>query len=183
MSRKICVVTGTRAEFGLLRWLMEAINNHPKLKLQVVVTGMHLSPEFGVTYKEIEEAGFEIDAKVEMLLSSDTETAIAKSIGLGLIGFADVYERLASDFLVILGDRQKGRLKAQSVIDCKPKCESIVEALETLYSANFQARMATFVNPYGKGGSSDAIVEVLAEYPSANILKKQFYNFSFNDLA
>lgn len=105
MNRKICVVTGTRAEFGLLRWLMEAINNHPELTLQVVATGMHLSPEFGSTYREIEEAGFKIDAKVEMLLSSDTNTAITKSMGLCLIGFADAYERLAPDMLVVLGDR------------------------------------------------------------------------------
>jgi GDP/UDP-N,N'-diacetylbacillosamine 2-epimerase (hydrolysing) len=105
MSRKICVVTGTRAEFGLLRWLMEAINNHPELTLQVVASGMHLSPEFGSTYREIEEAGFQIDVKVEMLLSSDTNTAITKSMGLGLIGFADAYERLAPDMLVVLGDR------------------------------------------------------------------------------
>lgn len=105
MSRKICVVTGTRAEFGLLRWLMEAINNHTELSLQVVATGMHLSPEFGSTYKEIEEAGFKIDTAVEMLLSSDTNTGITKAMGLGLIGFADAFERLAPDILVVLGDR------------------------------------------------------------------------------
>ncbi len=105
MSRKICVVTGTRAEFGLLRWLMGEIQNHPQLELQVVATGMHLSPEFGSTYREIEEAGFQINAKVEMLLSSDTSTAIAKSIGLGVIGFADTYERLTPDIVVVLGDR------------------------------------------------------------------------------
>ena len=105
MNRKICVVTGTRAEFGLLRWLMEAIKNHPELTLQIVATGMHLSPEFGSTYQEIEEAGFKIDAKVEMLLSSDSNTAITKSMGLGLIGFADAYERLEPDMLVVLGDR------------------------------------------------------------------------------
>lgn len=105
MSRKICVVTGTRAEFGLLRWLMEAINNHPELTLQVVATGMHLSPEFGSTYQEIEDTGFQIDAKVEMLLNSDSTTAVTKSLGLGVIGFADTYERLAPDMLVVLGDR------------------------------------------------------------------------------
>ena len=105
MSRKICVVTGTRAEFGLLRWLMEAIKDHPKLTLQVVATGMHLSPEFGYTYREIEEAGINIDAKVEMLLSGETDTMITKSMGLGLIGFSEVYERLAPDLLVVLGDR------------------------------------------------------------------------------
>ena len=391
MSRKICVVTGTRAEFGLLRWLMEAINNHPELTLQVVATGMHLSPEFGSTYQEIEEAGFKIDAKVEMLLSSDTNTAVTKSMGLGVIGFADVYERLAPNMLVVLGDRfeiyaatsaamiagipvahlhggettegafdeairhsitkmshlhfvaanayrrrviqlgehpdrvfnvggmgidaikrikllnreelersldftlgeknllitfhpvtleggassvaqmrellaalgklenttliftmpnadtggrelgalvhefvekhpcakvftslgqlryfsslaqvdgvvgnsssglleapafnigavnigdrQKGRLKAESVIDCEPNSESILSALTTLYSTEFQSNLPTVMSPYGNGGASDAIVKVLAEYPLKNIRKKQFYNLSVNDLA
>lgn len=105
MTRKVCVVTGTRAEFGLLRWLMADIQNSPGLQLQVIATGMHLSPEFGLTYREIEDAGFQIDAKVEMLLSADTGTAVTKSMGLGLIGLADAYERLAPDIIVLLGDR------------------------------------------------------------------------------
>ncbi len=105
MTRKICVVTGTRAEFGLLRWLMEEIRAESALELQVIATGMHLSPEFGSTYREIEEAGFRIDVKVEMLLSSDTSTAVTKSMGLGIIGFADAYDRLAPNIVVLLGDR------------------------------------------------------------------------------
>lgn len=105
MRRKICVVTGTRAEFGLLRWLMAEIQQANDLELQIVATGMHLSPEFGSTYKEIEEAGFQIDSKVEMLLGADTASAITKSMGLGLIGFADAYTRLAPDVVVVLGDR------------------------------------------------------------------------------
>lgn len=105
MSRKICVVTGTRAEFGLLRWLMQDIQHEPELELQVLATGMHLSPEFGLTYREIEQAGFMINAKVEMLLSADTATAVTKSMGLGLISYADAYERLAPDLIVVLGDR------------------------------------------------------------------------------
>jgi GDP/UDP-N,N'-diacetylbacillosamine 2-epimerase (hydrolysing) len=105
MTRKICVVTGTRAEFGLLRWLMQDIQNEPELELQVLATGMHLSPEFGLTYREIEQAGFVINAKVEMLLSADTATAVTKSMGLGLISYADAYERLAPDLIVVLGDR------------------------------------------------------------------------------
>ena len=105
MTRKICVVTGTRAEFGLLRWLMQEIQHEPELELQVLATGMHLSPEYGLTYLEIEQAGFVINAKVEMLLSADTATAVTKSMGLGLISYADVYERLAPDLIVVLGDR------------------------------------------------------------------------------
>lgn len=105
MTRKICVVTGTRAEFGLLRWLMQEIQHESQLELQVLATGMHLSPEFGLTYREIEQAGFVINAKVEMLLSADTATAVTKSMGLGLISYADAYERLAPDLIVVLGDR------------------------------------------------------------------------------
>lgn len=391
MTRKVCVVTGTRAEFGLLRWLMGEIRNHPELELQVIATGMHLSPEFGSTYREIEEAGFEIDARVEMLLSSDTNTAVTKSMGLGVIGFADAYERLAPDIVVVLGDRfeifaaasaaliaglpiahlhggettegafdeairhsitkmshlhfvaadeyrqrviqlgehpdrvfnfggmgidaikrikllsreelerslelrfgqknllvtfhpvtlegeagsvaqmsellaaldklddttliftmpnadtggrelsamvreftqahpnakvytslgqlryfsclaqidgvvgnsssglaeapsfnigtvnigdrQKGRLKAKSVIDCEPNREAIQTALETLYSDEFRASLAAVTNPYGNGGASEAIVKVLAKYPLENIRKKQFYNLSAQDLS
>ena len=103
--RKICVVTGTRADYGLLCCLMKKIQADPSLLLQVIVTGMHLSPEFGLTYKNIEQDGFSIDQKVEMLLSSDTPVGIAKSIGLGVIGFADALEKLQPDILVVLGDR------------------------------------------------------------------------------
>ena len=94
MTRKICVVTGTRAEYGLLRWVMEGIQQAPDLELQIVATGMHLSPEFGLTYREIEKDGFHIDRKLEMLLSSDTPSGLAKSMGLGLIGFGDVLQQL-----------------------------------------------------------------------------------------
>jgi len=104
-NRKICVVTGTRAEYGLLYWLMKKIESDDGLKLQIVVTGMHLSPEFGLTYKQIEQDGFTINSKVEMLLSSDTEVGITKSMGLGMIGFADVLVDLKPDLLVVLGDR------------------------------------------------------------------------------
>jgi len=391
MTRKVCVVTGTRAEFGLLRWLMGEVLSHPKLELQVIATGMHLSPEFGSTYREIEEAGFEIDARVEMLLSSDTNTAVTKSMGLGVIGFADAYERLAPDIVVVLGDRfeifaatsaamiagvpvahlhggettegafdeairhsitkmshlhfvaaeeyrrrvvqlgehpervfnfggmgidaikrikllsreelenslelrfseknllvtfhpvtlegdtssayqmaellaaleglsdttliftmpnadtgsrelssmvkefvqkhpnakvytslgqirylsclaqidavvgnsssglaeapsfkigtvnigdrQKGRLRASSVIDCEPNHKAIQAAFEKLYSADFQASLALASNPYGNGGASKEIAKVLAEYPLESIRKKAFYNLSANDFS
>lgn len=105
MNRKICVVTGTRAEYGLLRWVMQGIKDDPELTLQIIATGMHLSPEFGLTYREIEIDGFQIDRKVEMLTSSDTSVGIAKSMGLGLIGFADALNELRPDLIVLLGDR------------------------------------------------------------------------------
>jgi len=103
--RTICVVTGSRAEYGLLFWLMKGIQESDDFKLQLIVTGMHLSPEFGLTYKQIEEDGFVIDRKVEMLLSSDSEVGITKSMGLAMIGFADALAELKPDILVVLGDR------------------------------------------------------------------------------
>lgn len=103
--RKICIITGTRAEYGLLRWVMHSINDDPELKLQIIVTGMHLSPEFGLTYQAIERDKFQIDRKVEMLTSSDTAVGIAKSMGLGLIGFADALSELQPELIVVLGDR------------------------------------------------------------------------------
>lgn len=116
MSRKICVVTGTRAEFGLLRWLMQDVKASASLELQIIATGMHLSTGFGLTYREIELAGFTIDAKVEMLLSADTASGITKSMGLGLIGFADVFERLSPDLIVILGDRFEALAAAEAAL-------------------------------------------------------------------
>ena len=77
--KKVCVVTGTRAEYGLLRWVMEGINQSRELDLQIVVTGMHLSPEFGMTVHAIEADGFSVNRKVEMLLSSDTAMGVTKS--------------------------------------------------------------------------------------------------------
>src|SRR5690349_6622153 len=102
---KICVATGTRAEYGLLKPLIDQIRVVPEWQLQLLVTGAHLSPEFGLTYKQIEDDGFEIDAKVEMLLSSDTAEGIVKSMGLGMIGYADALKTLSPDLLIILGDR------------------------------------------------------------------------------
>ena len=103
--KKICVVTGTRAEYGLLRWLMEGIRESEQLELQVIATGMHLSPEFGSTYREIEANGFRIDRRVEMLLSADTPSSISKSMGIAMIGFADALEQLKPNLVLLLGDR------------------------------------------------------------------------------
>lgn len=103
--KKICVLTGTRAEYGLLKPLIKKIDNDKELELQLVVTGMHLSPEFGLTYQEIVQDGFKITDRCEMLLSADTPSGIIKSVGLGMIGFADIFTRLVPDMVVILGDR------------------------------------------------------------------------------
>jgi UDP-hydrolysing UDP-N-acetyl-D-glucosamine 2-epimerase len=114
--RKICIVTGSRAEYGLLFWVMKEIQDDPDLQLQIVATGMHLSPEFGLTYRTIEADGFAIDGKVDMLLSSDTPVGIAKSIGLGVIGFADALAALKPDILVLLGDRYEILAAAQAAL-------------------------------------------------------------------
>ena len=103
--RKVCVVTATRAEYGLLKPLMQLIKESDQLKLQVIATGAHLSSEFGLTYKNIENDGFGIDEKVEILLSSDTPGSIAKTMGVAMMGMADVLPRLNPDLMVILGDR------------------------------------------------------------------------------
>jgi GDP/UDP-N,N'-diacetylbacillosamine 2-epimerase (hydrolysing) len=384
MKRKICVVTGTRADYGCLRWVMEGIRTAPGLELQIIAAGMHLSPEFGLTYREIEKDGFAIDRKVEMLLSSDTPTGVSKSMGLGMMGFGDAIEQLRPDLMLVLGDRfeifaaaaaamvarvplahlhggettegaideairhsitkmshlhfvaaedyrrrvvqlgeapervflvgglgidsikrlqlldrealeasldfrlgrrnllvtfhpvtlekstagaqmaellaaldaledthliftmpnadtdgrvlidmveqfvashpnaraytslgqlrylscisqvdgvvgnsssglaevpsfrkgtvnigdrQRGRLKAQSVIDCAPERQAISQALRTLYSPEFQARLPHVRNPYGEGGASEKVVRVLQEYPLDGLLKKTFHDF------
>ena len=104
-KRKICVVTGTRAEYGLLQPIMKAIKDDQVLELQLVVTGMHLSPEFGLTYKTIEDDDFEISEKIEILLSSDTSIGVAKAIGLATISFSETLDRLKPDFIMVLGDR------------------------------------------------------------------------------
>jgi len=104
-KRKICVVTGSRAEYGLLYWLMKEINDDKDLELQIIVTGMHLSKEFGDTFQQIEKDGFTINKKVDISLSSDTDVAITKSMGLGMIGFADAFSKLKPELIVVLGDR------------------------------------------------------------------------------
>lgn len=114
--RKICVVTGTRAEYGLLYWLMKEIQNDEALTLQIIATGAHLSPEFGLTYKTIETDGFRIDEKIEMLLSSDTPVGVTKSMGVALIGFADAFARLSPDIVVVLGDRYEILAAAEAAL-------------------------------------------------------------------
>lgn len=103
--KKICVITGSRSEYGLLHNVMVGIRQSPDMELQVIATGMHLSPEFGMTANEIEADGFTINHKIEMILSSDTAVGISKSVGLGMIGFSDAFDTLKPHLILILGDR------------------------------------------------------------------------------
>jgi UDP-hydrolysing UDP-N-acetyl-D-glucosamine 2-epimerase len=105
MTRRICVVTGTRAEYGLLRRVIRKLEAAADIDLQLIATGMHLSPDFGMTVREIEADGVRINDRIEMLLSSDTAAGVGKSMGLGLIGFSDAFARLKPDLVVVLGDR------------------------------------------------------------------------------
>lgn len=104
-KKKIAVVTGARSDYGLLYGVIKGILKDPALKLQLIVTGMHLSPEFGLTVNDIEKDGFPIAERVRMPLLSDTEEAIAESMGRGMTGFARAYERLEPDIIIVLGDR------------------------------------------------------------------------------
>lgn len=115
-KKKVCFFTGTRAEYGLLFWLLKDVDADPELTLQLLVSGMHLSFEFGETYKQIEQDGFKIDEKIEMLLSSNTAVGTAKSIGLGVLGFTDALYRLKPDIIVILGDRFEALSVAQTAL-------------------------------------------------------------------
>jgi len=115
-KRRICVITGSRADYGVLYWLLRELDDDPDIELQIAVTGMHLSPEFGETYREIEKDGFAIDAKIDTLLSSDTPVGVAKSVGLGVIGFADIFQRLKPDMVVLLGDRYEVFAAAQAAL-------------------------------------------------------------------
>lgn len=114
--KKICVVTATRAEYGLLKSVIDKIYHSEKMELQLVVTGMHLSPEFGLTYKEIEQDGYPIDRKIEMLMSSDTPVGITKSMGVALIGFADYFANKRPDIVMILGDRYEMLMTATAAL-------------------------------------------------------------------
>lgn len=103
--KTLTVLTATRAEYGLLSPIIHKLINHGEYIVKIIVTGMHLSPEFGLTYKEILADGINIDKKIEILLSSDTPSGISKGMGLALIGFADYFESNKSDALLVLGDR------------------------------------------------------------------------------
>ena len=116
MARKICVFTGTRAEYGLLYWLLKEMQADSRIDLKVLVSGSHLEPEFGETWREITADGFAIDAKVDMHLDSDAPVAVAKSMALGLAGCADALDQLKPDLLVVLGDRYEALAVAEAAL-------------------------------------------------------------------
>ena len=111
---KVCAVTGSRADYGLMVGPMRTLREADDFTLQVAVSGMHLAPQFGETWRDVVADGFTLDARVDMLLSGDTPVAVAKSVGLGVIGFADAFARLAPDFVLLLGDRYETLAAAQA---------------------------------------------------------------------
>jgi UDP-hydrolysing UDP-N-acetyl-D-glucosamine 2-epimerase len=113
---RICVVTGSRAEYGLLYWVLHDLRAEPGLEVSLVVTGMHLAPEFGLTVREIEKDGFEIARRVDMLLASDTRGGVAASVGLGVIGLSGAFEALYPDIVLVLGDRVEILAAAQAAL-------------------------------------------------------------------
>lgn len=112
-TRRVCVFTGTRADYGLLRCLLEELRADPAVRLQIVAAASHLSPEHGLTYRAIEADGFSVDASVDMLLVGSTRMSTAKSLGVGVLGLADAFDRLAPDIVVVLGDRYEALAAAE----------------------------------------------------------------------
>ena len=138
--KKICIFTGGRAEYGLLKPLLTELKSNKNIELQMLVSGMHLSPEFGLTYQLIEQDGFICNEKVEMLLSSDTPIATSKSMGLGMIGFSEALSRLQPDILVTLGDRYENMAVVTTAWVCRIPVAHIQGGEKTLGAIDDQFR-------------------------------------------
>ncbi|MEK9780346.1 MAG: UDP-N-acetylglucosamine 2-epimerase [Gammaproteobacteria bacterium] len=138
--KKICIFTGGRAEYGLLRPLLNELKDNKDIELQILVSGMHLSSEFGLTYKEIEKDGFLCNEKVEMVLSSDTPVAISKSMAIGMIGFSEALTRLNPDILVTLGDRYENMSIVTTAWVCRIPVAHIQGGEKTLGAIDDQFR-------------------------------------------
>ena len=117
--KKICIVTGTRAEYGLLKPIIAKVQESEKLELHLIITGAHLSEEFGYTYKEIEKDGYIKNYKIEMLMSSDSSVGITKSMGVSLFGLADCYNAIKPDMVILLGDRYEIMMAATAAMIAK----------------------------------------------------------------
>ena len=105
MTRRIAAITTSRADYGHLYWPLKELQAHPDIELELIVIGAHLSPEFGLTVDEVERDGFKVDARVECLMSSDTDVGMAKTIGVATISLADVLDRMRPDILLLIADR------------------------------------------------------------------------------
>lgn len=117
--RRICVVTGTRAEYGLLQPLMRLLKNDPTFVLQIAVTGTHLLPRFGETWRIIADDGFDIDARIAMELNDDSILATARAMAQILAGMAEAFERLSPDIVIVLGDRYEILAAAEAAMLCR----------------------------------------------------------------
>ena len=116
--RTIGVVTVGRSDYGIYLPILHRIQNDPDLRLRMIVTGMHLSTDFGLTVEVVEADGFEIFERIETLLSSDSPEGVAKSIGLGVVGFAQLFSRFRPDILLVLGDRFEMYAAALAALRC-----------------------------------------------------------------
>jgi GDP/UDP-N,N'-diacetylbacillosamine 2-epimerase (hydrolysing) len=154
MKKKIYIITGSRAEYGLMQILIKKLHNDKNIDMKIFVTGMHLSPEFGNTYKEIISDGFKIEKKVRVLSSLDTPTAISKSTGLGIMGFAKLFDTVKPDFLVVLGDRY--------------------EILSAVIAANFHHI------PIAHIGGGDVTLGAFDEWIRHSITKMSWFHFVSN---
>ncbi|MHA1797328.1 MAG: UDP-N-acetylglucosamine 2-epimerase [Candidatus Helarchaeota archaeon] len=130
--RKICVITGTRAEYGILKPVIKLLSESKKSKLQIIATGMHLLPEFGLTIEEIKKDGYKIDARIPSIVSGNDKSSMAISIGLGIIGLTEALDVLNPDIVVILGDR----------------FEILAAAIAASYSGRILAHLAGGDNPH-----------------------------------
>ena len=160
MKKKICIVTGSRAEYGLLYWLLKEIEASQDFELQLIVTGMHLSAEFGLTYKEIEK-DFKINKKIDIDLTLDTSLGISRSMSIAQISFAKAYNKLNPDIIIVLGDRYEifsaasaamisklpiahihgGEISEGSLDDCMRHCISKMSHLHFAATEEYRTRL------------------------------------------
>ena len=133
--KKVCIVTAARSEYGLLRWIIDYVHKDESLELQLIVTGAHLSPEQGMTVNAIVDDGYPIRKKIDYLLSSDSDTGIAKSMGICGISFADAFAELRPDIVVLLGDRY----------ELLPICNAALKIVSFLKALSFRNIISSLI--------------------------------------